>query len=80
MRGRYNGSNNGNIVMSYREAQELLGCSNKPIPGAFRELQDRGFIKPNKKGSFSWKMRFDGTGRATTWILTSFVRTFPKRC
>ena len=78
MRGRYNGSNNGNIVMSYREAQELLGCSNKPIPGAFLELQDRGFVKPNKKGSFSWKMRFNGAGRATTWILTELRQDFPE--
>src|SRR3954451_15400028 len=57
---RYNGINNGDISMSYREAEELLNCSNKPIPGAFRELQEKGFIKQSRRGSFDWKTRIEG--------------------
>jgi hypothetical protein len=79
IRARYSGSNNGDIPMSYREAEELLNCSNKPIPTAFRELQDRGFIVPVQKGAFSWKVRFQGAGRATTWRLTELPADYPER-
>jgi hypothetical protein len=79
MRGKFNGSNNGDIPLSYREAQELLGCSNKPIPGAFLELQDRGFIVAVQKGNFDWKVRFEGKGRATTWRLTELSQDWPER-
>jgi hypothetical protein len=80
IRGRYNGSNNGDIPMSFRDAQELLGCSNKPLPEAFRQLQDRGFIVPVQKGAFTWKVRFHGSGRATTWRLTELPADYPERC
>lgn len=79
IRARYSGSNNGDISMSYREAEELLNCSNKPIPSAFRELQERGFIVAVHKGAFSWKVRFDGKGRATTWRLTELPSDYPER-
>lgn len=79
IRGRYNGSNNGDISYSYRQAEEDLCCSNKPIPIAFRELQERGFIKPVSKGAFSWKARFDGKGRATTWLLTELPQDYPQQ-
>jgi len=77
IRRRYNGTNNGAISFSYREAEELLGCSNKPVPGAFRELQERGFIVPVQKGAFSWKVRFQGVGRATTWRLGELPQDIP---
>ena len=79
LRAHYTGSNNGDISYSYRQAEADLNCSNKPIPGAFRELQDRGFIKPVQKGAFSWKARFDGAGRATTWLLTELPQDRPER-
>lgn len=79
LRGRYSGTNNGDIPMSYREAAEILGCSNGPINVAFRELQGRGFIVPVHKGSFNWKVRFTGTGRATTWRLTELSADYPER-
>jgi hypothetical protein len=79
MRGRYNGSNNGDISFSYREAEELLGVSNKPIPQAFRDLEDRGFIKATQRGAFSWKARFEGKGRATTWLITELPQDYPER-
>lgn len=70
---RYNGKNNGAISMSYREAQELVGCSNKPIPAAFRDLIEKGFIKQERRGSFK------GTPFATTWILTELPQDEPER-
>lgn len=79
IRGRYNGSNNGDISMSYREAEELLGCSNGPIIIAFRELQDRGFIVPVQLGSFDWKRHMAGAHRATTWRLTELPQDIPER-
>ncbi|AMS40508.1 hypothetical protein FHS67_002881 [Aminobacter aminovorans] len=76
---RYNGQNNGNISMSYREAAHLLGCSNKPVPNAIDELIEKGFIKPSQKGSFDWKTRLDsGAMRATTWILTELPIDWPQ--
>ena len=77
IRKRYNGNNNGDIPYSYREAEAELNCSNKPIPRAFRELQERGFIVPTTKGAFSWKRRFEGVGRATTWRLTELPQDYP---
>ncbi len=79
LRAHYTGSNNGDISYSYRQAEADLNCSNKPIPGAFRELQDRGFIIPVQKGAFSWKARFGGAGRATTWLLTELPQDWPER-
>ncbi|MEN5277434.1 hypothetical protein ABE527_10825 [Brucella sp. TWI432] len=70
---RYNGKNNGAISMSYREAEELVGCSNKPIPMAFRDLIERGFIKQERRGSFK------GTPFATTWVLTELPQDEPVR-
>ncbi|NRP19899.1 hypothetical protein LPJGGPFB_03157 [Ensifer adhaerens] len=78
---RYNGNNNGDISLSHREAQDLMGCSNKPIPAAFKELEVKGFIKAAERGSFHWKTRRDGQGgrRATTWILTEYPQDSPIR-
>jgi hypothetical protein len=79
MKARYDGSNNGFISYSYRQAEEDLGCSNKPVPGAFAELQKRGFIVAVQKGLFSWKVRFGEGGRATTWRLTELPQDYPER-
>jgi hypothetical protein len=70
---RYFGTNNGNISLSHREAQRLLNCSNKPVPAAFRELQEKGFIKARQKGAFK------GVPMATTWILTEVPQDLPER-
>lgn len=64
---RYNGSNNGRIHMSYRDASTVCNCSQKPIRRAFDELQQKGFIKIAKKGAFSVKIR-----HATEWTLTEY--------
>ena len=63
---RYNGVNNGEISFSVREGRDLLGYSLNTISRYFNELEDKGFLKPNQKGSFSYKKR-----HASTWIITS---------
>lgn len=62
---RYNGSNNGEISMSVREAACLIHVAKDTAGHSFRELEEKGFLKRNLCGSFNWKRR-----HATTWILT----------
>ncbi|MCX5578563.1 hypothetical protein OSH12_09785, partial [Kaistia terrae] len=77
IRGRFNGSNNGDISMSHREAAEILCCSGRPVNAGFKELEDRGFIRPVQRGSFGWKVRTGGKGRATIWRLTELPQDIP---
>lgn len=62
---RHNGSNNGFLSMSTREAAKEMGCSHNHAAKCFRVLEDLGFIRVTQKGAFSWKKR-----HATTWRLT----------
>ena len=59
---RYNGSNNGFIVLSRREAMYELGCSAGSISNATREIDDAGLARPTKIGA--WRGR-----EATEWRL-----------
>lgn len=62
---KYDGTNNGFIALSVRDAQELLGCSDRPTRKALKELQDKGFVTIRKKGAYSRKVP-----HATEWALT----------
>ncbi len=62
---RYNGYNNGEISMSVREAAGLLHVAKDTATKAFRELENKGFIKCKKCGSFNYTLR-----HASTWTLT----------
>jgi len=62
----YNGSNNGMLYMSWRDAAIAIGVSSpKTASKAIHELIDKGFIRVRTRGSFSNK-----TGQAATYILT----------
>tara|TARA_R110002110_G_scaffold137735_1_gene323063 strand:- start:435 stop:830 length:396 start_codon:yes stop_codon:yes gene_type:complete len=63
----YNGMNNGELFLSVRNGAERIGASPNTTSKCFKELIDKGFIRPNQPGSFNWK-----GGAATTWILTEF--------
>ena len=63
----YNGHNNGEIVMSVRQAARLLGCNKNTAEKTLQELVKKGWIRPMVKGSFSQKT--DKT--ATTWRITN---------
>jgi hypothetical protein len=62
---RFNGSNNGEISLSVREAARLVNIAKDTASRAFHELENKGFIRRNTCGSFNWKLK-----QATTWILT----------
>jgi DNA-binding transcriptional regulator YhcF (GntR family) len=67
LKALYNGSNNGEFFLSVRRAAERLNTGTNQAMAAFRELEDRGFIKPRQRGSFQWKQR-----HATSWLLTEY--------
>jgi hypothetical protein len=57
---RYNGANNGKIVLSARQAAYELNCDKNVITRASRELGDAKLVQPLSKGR--WQGRL-----ATTW-------------
>lgn len=63
LRCRFNGANNGEVFLSYQEAADLLGMGKSTAARAFRELQEKGFIRMAAPGHFYGR-------RATEWILT----------
>lgn len=63
LKRRYNGSNNGDIPLSCREAGNVAHCGKGTVGKKFAELIDHGFIKPAIKGRFHNR-------HASTWILT----------
>ena len=66
---RYNGLNNGEIVMSARQACEALNIFDKDTALRYlAALQDCGLIKPTKLGGFN--IKDPANSRATEWALT----------
>lgn len=61
---RYNGSNNGKIHLSMKEAAEILGLGKATVKRAYDELMAKGFIVLETPGN--WYSR-----RAHDWRLTS---------
>ena len=63
LRRRFNGRNNGEIFFSRSEACYLLNIGNGSAQGAFKRLEERGFIKVSKRGGFMGR-------QANQYILT----------
>jgi len=63
---RHNGSNNGKISLSVREAAKRLGVSPNTAVKALHECVSHGFLKVRQRGAFSYKAR-----HATIWELTA---------
>lgn len=61
----FNGSNNGKLALSVRDAGERCRISKNTAARAFHQLIDRGFIEVSKKSAFTVKSRL-----ATEWALT----------
>jgi hypothetical protein len=75
---RYNGSNNGRIEYSVRDAASECILAKDTASRAFKELVDLGFIAETRRGSFSCKTRI-----ASEWRLTAFkcnLTNSPKSC
>jgi hypothetical protein len=64
---RYDGSNNGKISFSVRDAASECGLARDTAGRAFRELMDLGFIEERRHGSLSRKTRI-----ASEWRMTAF--------
>lgn len=66
---RYNGRNNGSIVLGIREACQALNMSDKDtVARYFKELSSKGFIACTKAGGFN--MKDPASRRASEWRLT----------
>lgn len=63
----YNGQNNGELFLSVRKAARSIRVGNNLATKAFRELEDKGFIRVSQKGSFNQKLP-----HATQWVLTEY--------
>jgi AraC-like DNA-binding protein len=63
VRSRFNGRNNGDLSLSLDQAAQRLGVSKSTAARAFKELQNKGFIKMSRQGN--WHGR-----QATTWAVT----------
>ena len=64
---RYNGSNNGRIAYSARQAAADLKISKDTAARAFRSLEDHGFIVCEQRGAFHWKVRHASEYRLTVY-------------
>src|SRR5215213_10323914 len=51
----YNGSNNGRLALSARDAAEAVGCSKDTAARASVELVAKGFIECSSRGHFDRK-------------------------
>jgi hypothetical protein len=65
IRRRFNGSNNGRITLSHREAAVKLSVHRNTVGAWFRELESRGFITATR-GHF---LGPSGVGETTHWAL-----------
>lgn len=75
---RYNGSNNGRLGMSVRDAAEEC-CADKDACGAaFKRLEERGFIECVLESGFSFKLKRAREWRLT-WLRCDVTNTPPSR-
>lgn len=65
LKRRFNGSNNGSIRLSHREAAALINVHRNSVPAYFEELERRGLIRQTREGYLG----ADGHGIASTWRL-----------
>ena len=79
---RYNGSNNGRIGYSARQAAEELKISKATAARALRSLQAHGFIVVEKRGAFHCKVRHASEYRLTIYesdIATNYAERLPTK-
>lgn len=65
LKRRYNGSNNGEIILSHRDAAEAINVHRNSIAGYFKALERRGFIYLTKAPHLGPS----GVGKASVWAL-----------
>jgi len=53
LKGKYTGNNNSEIRLLYRDMKNVKGCSsNTAIKKAIKELEEKGWIEVERRGSF----------------------------
>ena len=52
LRATYNGRNNGELSLSFQRAADLLGMSKSSVARAFKQLEERGFVRKTKEGQW----------------------------
>jgi hypothetical protein len=69
---RYNGTNNGFIVYSVRQAANELKIGKTTAAKGFIDLETHGFIIAEQRGAFHWKIDVSGERHrpASEWRLT----------
>jgi len=65
LKRRFNGVNNGAIILSHRDAATALNVHRNTIGGLFDTLQERGFIRMTQAPHLGPS----GIGRASVWAL-----------
>ena len=65
LKRRFNGRNNGEIVLSYRDAAKAICVNRNTVGGYFKELEERGFIAMTKGHCLGPS----GVGQAAHWAL-----------
>ncbi|WP_206338731.1 hypothetical protein [Sulfitobacter sp. BSw21498] len=65
LKRRYNGSNNGHIILSHRSAAQSLNVNRNTVGGWFLELQERGFIRMTQAPYLGPS----GVGKSSVWAL-----------
>lgn len=68
LKSRYNGSNNGNVRLSHREAAEALNTHRNTVRRYFTELHEKGFIEMMEGPHLGPS----GIGQTAKWLLTEY--------
>jgi DNA-binding MarR family transcriptional regulator len=69
LKAKYNGSNNGEILLHYSELKKVRGISApSTISKAIDELISKGWILKEREGKFMKATRFRLTGRCDTTL------------
>lgn len=66
LKRRYNGSNNGRILLSHRDAAKLLNVHRNSVGPWFKKLEARGFIIMTQAPHLGPS----GVGQTSHWLLT----------
>ena len=66
LKRRYNGRNNGRIILSHRDAAKAIVCSKNTVGRYFAELEARGFIYMTQGPCLGPS----GIGQAAHWALS----------